>query len=155
MNIKDGYISKKVTFDTHDSLGEKIDRLTSMMNKLTAQDDNQNKQFKPKIYQSKQRGQTRSFYDQNYDQRNYQNRYRSNSADKRISLSVRIQYGQNYRIIEVKIIEVYIEEIIEMIITEVEVGLGIDSIQTIPEGVIEVVVGLDKVQELVLIDRIR
>ena len=35
MNIKDGYISKKVTFDTQDSLDEKIDRLMSMMNKLT------------------------------------------------------------------------------------------------------------------------
>ena len=62
MNIKDGYISKKVTFDTHDCLDEKIDRLLSMMSKLTAQGDNQNKQFKPKIYQSKQRGQMRNFY---------------------------------------------------------------------------------------------
>ena len=56
MNIKDGYNSKKVTFDTQDSLDEKIDRLTSMMRKLTAQDDDQTKQFKPKIYQSKRRG---------------------------------------------------------------------------------------------------
>ena len=48
---KDGYNSKKFTYDTQDSLDEKIDRLTSMMRKLTAQDDNQNKQFKPKIYQ--------------------------------------------------------------------------------------------------------
>ena len=55
MNIKDGYNSKKVTVDTQDSLDDKIDRLTSMMSKLTAQDDNQNKQFKPKIYQSRQR----------------------------------------------------------------------------------------------------
>ena len=46
-----------------------------------------------------------------------------------------------------------IEEIIEMIITkEEEVGLGIDNIQIIPDGVIEVVVGLDQVQELVLIE---
>ena len=53
MNIKDGCISKKVTFDTQDSLDEKIDRLMSMMGKLTSQDDDQNKQFKPNIYQSK------------------------------------------------------------------------------------------------------
>ena len=53
MNIKDGYISKKVTFDTQNSLEDKIHRLTSMMRKLMAQDDNRNKQFKPKIYQSK------------------------------------------------------------------------------------------------------
>ena len=69
MNIKNGYIGKKVTFDTQDSLDEKIDRLTSMMSKLTAQDDNQSKQFKLKIYQSKRRGQTRNFYDHNYGQK--------------------------------------------------------------------------------------
>ena len=49
MNIKEGYISKKVTLNMQDSLHDKIDRLMSMMNKLTAQDDNQDKQFKPKI----------------------------------------------------------------------------------------------------------
>ena len=53
MNIKDLYGSKKVTFDMQDSLDEKIDRLLSMMRKLTTQDDNQNKQFKPKLYESK------------------------------------------------------------------------------------------------------
>ena len=47
MNIKGGYISKKVTFDMQDSLDDKIDRLMSMVSKLTAQDDNQNKPFKP------------------------------------------------------------------------------------------------------------
>ena len=54
MNIKDGYISKIVTFDTQDSLEEKIDRLTSMMNKLTTQDDDQTKQFKPKYTKAKE-----------------------------------------------------------------------------------------------------
>ena len=50
------------------------------------------------------------------------------------------------RIIEVKTIEVDTEENIEMIIMkEVEVDLGIDSIQIIPEGMIEVIVGLDQV----------
>ena len=51
------------------------------------------------------------------------------------------------RIIEVTIIEVDTEGIIEMIIMkEVGVGLGIDNIQIIPEGMIVVVVGLDLVQ---------
>ena len=49
MNIKDGYINKKVTFDTQDGLEEKIGRPTSMMSKLTAQDDDPVKQFEPKI----------------------------------------------------------------------------------------------------------
>ena len=49
MNIKD----KKVSLDMQDSLDDKIDGLKSMMSKLTAQDENQNKQIKPKIYQSR------------------------------------------------------------------------------------------------------
>ena len=97
MNIEDGYSSMKVTFDMGDSLDDKIDRLMSMMSKMTAQDDDQNKQLKPMIYQSKWRGITRNFYDQNYDQRNYQNRYRSNIGDRRTSYRGRGQYGQNYR----------------------------------------------------------
>ena len=56
-----------------------------MMSKLTTQDDGQNKQFKPKIYQGKNGGQKRMFYDRhNYDQRNYQKRFRSDSRDRRI-----------------------------------------------------------------------
>ena len=39
MNIKDGFVWKNVTFDSQNSLDEKIDKLTSMMSKLTAQDD--------------------------------------------------------------------------------------------------------------------
>ena len=35
MNVRDGYNGKKVvTFDTQDRLDNKIDKLTSMMNKL-------------------------------------------------------------------------------------------------------------------------
>ena len=101
MNMKDGYISKKVTLDTLGSLDEKMYRITSMMSKLTAQNDDQIKQCKPKIYQSKRRGQTRNFYDCSYGQRNYQNRYRSNNGDRKISFSGRIQYGQNKRQIKV------------------------------------------------------
>ena len=63
MNMKDRYNSKRVTFDMQDSSDDKIDKLTSMMSKLTSQDDNLNKQFKPKIYQGKWRGQSRNFYD--------------------------------------------------------------------------------------------
>ena len=93
MNIKDGCINKKVTFNIQEGLYDKIDRLTSMMSKLTAQDGNQNKQFQPMIYQSKWRGQTRNFYDSNnYDQKNYQKRYRSNSEDRRTSNRGRGQY---------------------------------------------------------------
>ena len=54
LNIRDGYNSKKVIiFDTQDRLDDKIDKLTSMMSKLTAQSNTQNKQFKPKCLQAK------------------------------------------------------------------------------------------------------
>ena len=94
MNIRDGYNSKKVvTFDTQDRLDDKIDRLTSMMHKLTTQGNSQNKQFKPKICHSKKRGQTKNLYNKG----NYQNRYRSNSGDRKMSFRGRVWYGQNYR----------------------------------------------------------
>ena len=64
-----------------------------MMSKLTAQGSNQSKPFKPKIYQDKRRGQARNYYDQD----DYQNKYRSNSGDRRMLLRGRAQYGQNCR----------------------------------------------------------
>ena len=49
---------------------------------------------------------------------------------------------------QITIIEVNTENIIEIIIMkEAGVVLGIENIQIIPEGMIEVVVGLDRVQE--------
>ena len=57
------------------------------------------------------------------------------------------------KITEVKILEVDIEGIIEMTtLKEVEIGLGKDNIQVILEGMIEVVVDQNQVQELVLIE---
>ena len=94
MNIRDGYNSKKVvTFDTQYRLDDKRNKLSSMMRKLTAQGNIQNKQFKPKIYQGKRRGHTRSYNDQG----DYHNWYISNSWDIRTSFRGRGQYGQNYR----------------------------------------------------------
>ena len=90
MNVRDGYNSKKLlTFDKQDRLDDKIGELTSMMNQLTAQGNNLNKQFKPKICQGKRRGQTRNYYDQG----NYQNIYRSNNGDRRMSFRGTAQYG--------------------------------------------------------------
>ena len=69
-----------------------------MIGKLATRDSRTNKQFKPQIHQSKGRGQNR-----NFNQRNYQNRYRSgnrpSSGDKgqyRQDRS-RPRYEQNYR----------------------------------------------------------
>ena len=56
----DSYVNEKVTFDTQDSLEEKIDTFTTMMSNLTTQDNGQKKQFKPKIYQGKRRRQIKN-----------------------------------------------------------------------------------------------
>ena len=66
MNIRDG-TDKRVSFNTRDELGDKIDKLTVMMSKLAAKDSHERKPFKPQIYKS--RGQNRS-----HDCRAYQTR---------------------------------------------------------------------------------
>ena len=81
MNNRDG-TNRKVSFNTRDELGDKIDKLTVMLGKLAAKDNNNKRPFKPQIYQSRGRGQNRG-----YNQRNYQsgNRLgnRSGSRDRR------------------------------------------------------------------------
>ena len=81
MNIRDG-TNRKVSFNTRDELGGKIDKLTVMLGRLAAKDDNNKRPLKPQIYQSRGRGQNRG-----YNQRNYQsgNRLgnRSGSRDRR------------------------------------------------------------------------
>ena len=62
-----------------------------MMSKLAARDSKVNMQFQPQIYQSKRIGQSRNFYDShNYDRGNYQNRYISNSGDRRSQFSSKV-----------------------------------------------------------------
>ena len=99
MSIK-GNHSRRVTSDTGDELGDKIVKLTVMIGKLVARDSGSGKHFKPKIYQSKRRGQNRGSYDRcSYDQMGYQNRYRSDSGDTRQYIQDRgiPRYEQNYR----------------------------------------------------------
>ena len=95
MSIKDSY-TKKITFGTWDGLEDKIDRLTVMMGKFSTRDNGINKQFKSQTYQRKR---TVKKYDKhNYDRRNYQDKYRSNSGYRRIQFSGqnrgRPRYGQ-------------------------------------------------------------
>ena len=68
MSIRDGHY-RKVSFDTKEELGDKIDKLAAMIGKLATRDSGTNRKFKPQIHQSRVRGQNR-----NYNQRNYQNR---------------------------------------------------------------------------------
>ena len=107
VTIKDSHTNnKKVTFDTKNGLEEKTDRLTMMISKLSTKEEGLNKQFKPKIYQSTRREQSRNIY----DGCNYQNGYRPGSGDRTFHLVVgfnvdRIDQDMN-RISEEAILEV-------------------------------------------------
>ena len=97
MSIRDGG-DRKVSFDTKEELGDKIDKFAVMIGKLATRDSWTGRQFKTQIHQSRGRGQNR-----NYNQRKYQNRYksndRSNSGDRGQCTQDRgrPRYKQNYR----------------------------------------------------------
>ena len=57
LSVRDG-TDRRVSFNTKDELGDKIDKLTVMISKLAAKDNHERKPFKPQIYKS--RGQNRS-----------------------------------------------------------------------------------------------
>ena len=75
MSIRDGH-QRRISFDTKEELGNKIDKLVIMIGKLATRDSRTNRQFKLQIHQSRGRGQNRN---DNYNQRNHQDRYRSNN----------------------------------------------------------------------------
>ena len=62
---------KRVSFNTRDKLGDKIDKLTVVISKLVVTDSHERRAFKPQIYKS--RGQNRSYG---------QGRYQARSNDR-------------------------------------------------------------------------
>ena len=60
MSIREG-VNRKVLFDTRDELENKIDKLTVMLGRLAAKDNNKKRPFKPQIYQGRGRGQNRGY----------------------------------------------------------------------------------------------
>ena len=80
MSIREG-TNRKVSFDTRDELGDKIDKLTVMLGRLAAKDNHDKRPFKPQIYQGRGRGQDRNFNQRNYQDRNRLNN-RSSSRDR-------------------------------------------------------------------------
>ena len=52
LSVRDG-TDRRVSFNTEDELGDKIDRLTAMMSKLAAKDNHERKPFKLQIYKSR------------------------------------------------------------------------------------------------------
>ena len=94
MSIREG-ANRKVSFDTRDKLGDKIDKLTVMLGRLAAKDNSKKRPFKPQIYQGRGRGQNRG-----YSQRNYQNRNRLSSRSSnrdRGQFRERPRFEQDYR----------------------------------------------------------
>ena len=85
MNIRDG-MERKVSFNTRDELGNKIDKLTVAMSRLAAKDSHKKRPFKAQKYNS--RGQNRS-----HNWESFQNRPNSRNRGQYTSNRPR----QNYR----------------------------------------------------------
>ena len=60
MSVRDGH-NRKVSFDTKEGLGDKIDKLVVMTATLATRDSGTGRQLKPQIYQNRGRGQNRSY----------------------------------------------------------------------------------------------
>ena len=97
MNIRDG-TERKVSFNATDKLGDKIDKLTTMMSRLAAKDSNDKRPFKHQIYKS--RGSYLQDPNRTYNQRNYQNKSRlgsrSDSRNRGQYGNDRPRFQQNY-----------------------------------------------------------
>ena len=78
MSIKNG-TERRASFNDRDELGDKIDKLTVMMNRLAMKDTLEKRPFKPQIY--KIRGHHR-FYGQGNYQSRLGNRNRGQFMDK-------------------------------------------------------------------------
>ena len=85
MSIRDG-TDRRVSFNTREELGDKIDKLIVVMSKLAAKDKYERKPFKPQIYKS--RGQGRSYGQEG-------NQAKSDSENRRYI--VNNSSRQNYR----------------------------------------------------------
>ena len=55
MSIRDSH-NRKVSFDTREELGDKIDKLAVMIGKLATRNSGASRQFKPQIHQGRGRG---------------------------------------------------------------------------------------------------
>ena len=87
MSVRDG-TDRRVSFNTKEELGDKIDKLTVIMSKLAAKDSHERRPYKPQIYKS--RGQNRS-----YDQGGYQTRSDSGNRGHIMNNNSRLNYRSN------------------------------------------------------------
>ena len=66
MSIREGQNRRRVSFDTREEFGNKIDMLMVMIGKLAAKDSGGTRQCKLEIHQSRGRGQNRGYSQTNY-----------------------------------------------------------------------------------------
>ena len=66
MSVRDG-TDRRLSFNTREEFGDKMDKLTVVMSKLAAKDSHERKPFKPQMY--KIRGQSRSYGQVGYQAR--------------------------------------------------------------------------------------
>ena len=149
MNIRDG-TERKVSFNTRDEVGDKMDKLTVVMSRLPAKDSHEKRPFKHQIYKS--RGQNRS-----YNQGSHQNRSDSRNRGQ-------LQTVLPDRTIETAILEGTLEGMVDKIIEEatemidimITIEAGTDqekghSQEIIVVAEIEVQVTVDQDQNLELV----
>ena len=113
MSVKDG-AERRVSFNTRDELGDKIDKLTAVMSRLAAKDTHEKGPVKPQIYKS--RGQHRS-----YGQGSYQSRLGSRNRGQCMD-------NNPDRTTEVTILEGTLENMVDKIIDETMEMKGIMTI---------------------------
>ena len=83
---------KGVTFDVMETIernSDSIDKLISLVSKMNMKTDKRETQYKPQIYQGRNRGQNRNRQD------NYQSKNRSFSRDRNQSYRGRGNYNRN------------------------------------------------------------
>ena len=119
MSVRDG-TDRRVSFNTREELGDKIDKLTVIMSKLGAKDSHERKPFKSEIYKSK--GQNRS-----YAQGGYQTRSDNGNRGHITNNNSRLNYRSNYFR---ELLEAMVDKIIEKItgmkglVVTIEIGVG-------------------------------
>ena len=149
MSVREG-TDKRVSFNTKDELGDKIDKLTVVMSKLVAKDSHERRPFKPQIYKS--RGQNRS-----YGQEGYWTRSNDRNQGYGVISSTRQDYrGNRFRGISEEITDRIVKKGTEMKGMVTAIKVGIDQGRELLQEAIEeiealVIIGLDQGPELVQI----
>ena len=111
---------KEVSINAQDSIGEKIENLTSMMYKTSIQQQKGKKPFRPRVYPQRGRGQRR----QNFDNRD---RSRNNDSKDKILDNPRID-------VEIITAEVTIGKILVEITSGIEVDKSLGETIVMTEG---------------------